>query len=174
MQKQLSFLPKIALEHGGEVRRGKRKITRPIDPKRPLHVVLRAPRARGKWSMLHARHRKKVEVLVQQSSRKFGVRVYRCANVGNHLHLLVQTRRRRDFQNFLRFLTGSIAFAITGTRKGRPIGRFWEKLAYSRIVSWGREFETVTTYFIKNLFEAAGFPEIRAPGAKVIRLRLRP
>ena len=124
--------------------------------------------------MLHPRHCKRVESLVHTAARRFGIRVYRYANVGNHLHLLVQTRKSRDFQNFLRFLTGAVAFAVSGARKGNPIGRFWEKLAYTRIVSWGREFETVTAYFIKNLFEAAGFPEARVPGVKVMRFKMRP
>jgi hypothetical protein len=45
---------------------------------------------------------------------------------------------------------------ITGARKANPAGKFWDHLAYSVIVNWGRHFRKVTDYVIKNLFEAAG------------------
>lgn len=159
--RQLSFLPSLKvhtnLDHGGDIRQGKRKVQRPFDPKRPLHVVLRASRARGEWSMLRPQHEGRIQREIEKLSKRYGVKVYRSVNVGNHLHLLIQARKRKDFQSFLRVLTGAIAFLITGTRKGLPVGRFWDKLAYSRIVSWGREFETLAKYFVKNLFESKGF-----------------
>lgn len=43
---------------------------------------------------------------------------------------------------------------VTGARKGRPVGRFWTGLAYSRVVEWGREFKSVTRYVLLNAFEA--------------------
>jgi len=61
-------------------------------------------------------------------------------NVGNHLHLLARARRRADFQSFLRDLGGSLAIAVTGARKGNRIGRFWDKLAWSRVVAIPPEF----------------------------------
>jgi len=57
---------------------------------------------------------------------------------------------------------------ITGARKGSPVAQstdsqeystkrgFWDRLAYTRIVSWGRDLGNLEQYFIKNLFEAAG------------------
>ena len=52
-QRQLSFLPSFkslntALKHGGDVRKGRRKVARPVDPKRPIHLVLTSSRAHSR------------------------------------------------------------------------------------------------------------------------------
>jgi REP element-mobilizing transposase RayT len=154
---QLSFLPKIRLTHGGAKTQGKRKIARPIDPKRPLHVVLKSSRAKGEWSMLHPKKAKHVDTRSQAIAKKWGIRIYRQANVGNHIHFLLSTPSRRAFQGFLRELSGTLAMLITGAHKGNPVGKFWDQLAYSAVVQWGRHFRNVTDYVIKNLFESAGF-----------------
>lgn len=169
--KQLSFLPRLQPEHGGELVRGRRKTARAIDPKASMHIVLRSTRARGEWSMLSARNRDRVDTLVRRIAARHGQRLYRYANVGNHLHLLVKTPTRRVFQRFLKDLTGSIACLVTGAKNSNPIqGRFWDRLAYTRIVRWGRDFKNIELYFIKNLFEAAGLltKKAKALGLTVI------
>ena len=144
------------LEHGGSTRLRKRKETRFIDVKSPLHVVLRASRARAEWSMLKPKNRHHIDALTRRLSAKYKIKIYRFANVGNHLHLLVKTPEKTAFKNFLRELAGQIAILVTGACKGNPVGRFWDLLAYSRVVSWIRDFKTVERYIIKNLFEAEG------------------
>jgi REP element-mobilizing transposase RayT len=128
-----------------------------MDPKRPLHVTLRATQARGARSMLNRRFKARIFILVHESAKKYGVKVYRFTNVGNHLHLLVLTPSRQAFQSFLRVIAGGISFLVTGTRKGRRLTRrFWDKLAYSRVISWGSEFRRARTYLAKNLLESLG------------------
>jgi hypothetical protein len=159
--RQLSLLPATPLVHGHDLRKGRRKIARPIDPKRPMHVVLRATQARGEWSMLRRRNKTRIFLLAHEKARRFGVRIYRFSNVGNHLHLLVLPGSREGFQNFLRSTTGAIAFLVTGARKGSGLKRrFWDLLAFSRVVSWGREFNVVSVYFAKNLLESLGIPRL--------------
>ena len=160
--RQLNFLKTMnvstRLDHGGDIGKGRRKTMRPFSPKRPLHLVLRSSQARGSRSLLHPKFACKVEQLIQRHSKKYHVQVYRKVNVGNHLHLIVQAKTRKDFQSFLRALTGAIAFLITGACKSNPLSsRFWDKLAYSRVVSWGREFDLLHRYLVKNMFEAHGF-----------------
>ena len=166
--KQLSFLPPAPTEHGGELSRpGKRKTMRPFDRRRPLHLVLRATKARGDWSMLRPDRKPTIEEWAREIAKKYDVRLYRYANVGNHLHLLVLARTRRAFQAFLREFAGRVASAITGGRKAHP-QKFWDMLAYSRVVSWGRDFGNLDLYFVKNLFQAAGIRVAR--GVRVIPL----
>src|SRR4051812_3601385 len=111
--RQLSFLPALKmpseLAHGGELRKGKRKQIRPYDPGRPLHLILKSSRARGEWSMLSQRHSAWIERELYALARRFRVKVYRFVNVGNHLHLLVQAKRKRDFKAFLKAFSGMIA-----------------------------------------------------------------
>jgi REP element-mobilizing transposase RayT len=106
--------------------------------------------------MLKRGTRAGVYQLVHETAEKYGVRVHRFSNVGNHLHLLISTKTRRGFQSFLRVLTGAIALLVTGTRKGNPIGKFWDKLAFSRVLCWGREFRVVEVYVVKNELESLG------------------
>ena len=157
--------------HGGERTHGKRKERRPFDPKQALHVVLRSSRARGAYSMLHPKHCNNIQTLVDRLKARWGVAVYEYANVGNHLHLLIRARSRASWQGFIRELAGGIPIIVTGARKGAGLARtnatntaesakrgFWDELVYTRIVSWGRDFQGVGRYILKNLWEAAGVP----------------
>jgi REP element-mobilizing transposase RayT len=164
-----SFLPGFssktaAISHGGEHAQGKRKIRRPLDPKQALHVVLKSSLARGANSMLHPKHCDHIHDLTQRLAKRWGVRLYRYANVGNHLHLLVKVPSRAIWQRFLKQLAGGIAIIVTGAKKGaalsrNPSGRgFWDSLAFTRIIYFGRDFDRMCRYLIKNLFEAADVP----------------
>lgn len=170
--RQLSFLPRQTTGHGGSLRLGRRKTARPIDPKQAIHIVLRSSRARGEWSMLHRKHQNHVDSAVKKIAHRHTIKIYRYANVGNHLHLLVKTPTLRAFRGFLRDLAGTIAQVVTGAQKTNPIGKFWDHLAYTKIVTWGREFRNLELYFIKNLFEAAGLftRKAKAAGLRVISL----
>lgn len=158
-------------EHGGELSQGKRKTFRPIDPKQALHIVLRSSKAKGQLSMLHPKYCNSIERFVQKTARRWGVKLYRFANVGNHLHLLIQVPTREAWKRFSKELSGGIAQIVTGAQKGAALDRdknpsipesakrgFWDHLLYTRIVSFGRDFNGMCRYIIKNLFEAAGVP----------------
>ena len=159
-----SFTELSRRAHGGNLREGKRKLTRPFDPKKPLHLVLRSTRARREWSLLRAKNVKRTKNLVYREAARAGVKIYQYANAGNHLHLVVRAKRRADLARFLRTTTGLIARVITGAKKGQPKnaalgGRFWDRLAYSRIVEWGREFKRVCEYLVTNELEGLGWWE---------------
>ena len=162
--KQLKFFKKPKLEHGGRINAGKRKIIRPLDSKRALHVVLRSSRARGKWSMLNPQNKNKMLSLLEKTARANGVKVYQFANVGNHLHLVIKFRHRDHFKKFLRSFAGRAAALITGAKKGHGVGKFWDTLAYTRIVEWGRDFISLCEYVTKNLFEGQGGELLTAYG----------
>jgi hypothetical protein len=155
-QKQQNFWKAPARSHGGASAAGKRKTARPIATKKPMLLTLKSSRARGSWSF--HRFEREIDGRMNTLARKFRVRIYRSVNVGNHLHLVVRAASRREFQNFLRVLTQAIAFLVTGARKGNAVGKFWDALACSRIVEWGKDWENVKRYLEKNRIEAAGVP----------------
>ena len=95
-----------------------------------------------------------VREMLRRYTRRYGIRVYEFANAGNHLHILVRAKCRVALQNFLRVFAGLLARRMTGARKARPIGRFWDMLAYSRVMSWGRDFFGVRAYVLQNELEA--------------------
>src|SRR5439155_15975924 len=76
----------VRTAHGGAVRRGRRKLERPVSTRRPMHVVLSSARARGPWSL--RKHQGAVRDALREMAQRFGVRIYEFANVGSHLHLL--------------------------------------------------------------------------------------
>jgi REP element-mobilizing transposase RayT len=173
--KKQSYLPgfdkKANISHGGDLSRGKRKTFRPIDPKQALHVVMRSSKAKGQFSMLHPKHCNGIEKFVHKTAKRWGVRVHRFANVGNHLHLLIQVPTKEAWRCFSRELSGGIAQIVTQAQKGSALSRtndpsmpesakrgFWDHLVFTRIVSFGGDFQGVARYLIKNLFEAAGVP----------------
>ncbi len=97
--------------------------------------------------------------LLRKAATAHSITIFRFQNVGNHLHLLIKTRRRsrpeakRDLQRFLKQFAGEVAFRVTEAIQGEPKS-YWEKLVYSRIVSCGRDYTRVSAYFLKNFLEA--------------------
>jgi REP element-mobilizing transposase RayT len=152
--RQLSLIPKPSKEHGGTTRLGKRKIARPLTTKKPLHVIFRATKARGLLSFMHRKNKADIHILLLDTAKRFGIRIDRYENVGNHIHLVMQGKKRAQIQAFLRVFPQRVMFHVTGACKGNPQGRFFDYIAYSRVVEWGREFKIVTTYLLKNALEA--------------------
>ena len=169
--KQLSWIPKTKSkkEHGGSLAVGKRRVTRPLNIKQSHHITLKSIYAVGPRSLF--RHKKLILSLMKKNASRFQVKVYEYAIQGNHIHMLVKAQSREGLQNFFRVLAGHSAQRILkdnplhkdagcasnrgvqkiGCRKNQRV--FWSYLVYSRVVSWGREFKTVTTYIQKNTLE---------------------
>lgn len=69
--------------------------------------------------------------ILNACAKRYGIRVYRFVNVGNHLHLLVKCQARaysnakKDFQSFTREFAGAVAFDpfaddLAGAMSGAP------------------------------------------------------
>lgn len=182
--RQFSFLPKTKYEHGGFWALGSRRSKRPVDIKRPIHVVLRSDLARGNRSL------RKNELVVIRALEKYGqrfrVRVYERAVCGNHIHLFLKAKTKKDLQNFFRVFAGQVAQeilrryplqkgeakAFSGLRGGTPMHRknqrtFWSLVVYSRLASWGREFKDVSKYVLQNAREAAGLVAYKKTKARI-------
>lgn len=144
-------------EHGSDLRKGRRKTIRPLDPRKLVHIVLKSTQARDEKSLLSRRHITAVDDLLVTGARKHHIRLKQRVNVGNHVHLLVMFQHRRDFKAFLREITGRIAMRVTGAGKTRQLRTpFWDDRPYTRVVEWGRDLAQLTRYFVKNLFESQG------------------
>jgi hypothetical protein len=151
---QTNFWKKPKEMHGGSLAKGKRKKARVLLEKKPMHLTFKSSRARGAWSM----HKRAdgIEALVYETAERFNVRIDMYSNVGNHLHLVAQGKKRFLFQNFLRVVAQRVMFLVTGACKGNPQGTFWDGLVHSRVVYWGKDFDRLQDYFYKNDLEGAG------------------
>lgn len=114
--------------------------------------------ARGERSMRHKRNRKVVDGIVRRQASLWGIRIYKYANVGNHLHLLLRPRSRRRYKGFVRAVSGLIARTILRAQRGKAKGiKFWQARPYTRIVRWGQDFVRSKRYVELNIKEAMGF-----------------
>lgn len=157
MKHQPSFkFARYSLAHGDEKSKGKRKVMRPLDPKKPLHLILKSARAQGAWSFLQPRFKAEISSILYSQAHRWGLEIMSFANVGNHLHLLVKFPSRKAFQAFLKVVTGRIAMRITKARKGYSVGRFWDRIAFTRVVQWGRDLRSISNYLVKNFVEPLG------------------
>ncbi len=159
--KQLNFFKTQSLEHGGALRKGKRKIIRPISTSHPIHLVYRSSKARARLSFLNFSSR--IDKILSQQGQKFGLTIYKTANSGNHLHVVIRGKKRTGIQKFFISTTALIARLVTGAKKGKKFGKFWDHPLYSRVVSsWKREFQDVKDYLVQNTLETLGLIPYRA------------
>lgn len=142
--------------HGGSLAYGRRKEKRPLSFKRPVHLVLRASKARGAWNLL--RHERKVDALLRIQARRHHVRVQNYVNVGNHLHIKLRVYSRESFGAFLKSFAALLARKVTGARRGRALvgstKKFWDGLAFTRILYHSIEEKLLARYFTANNIEA--------------------
>jgi len=142
---------------GTQMGKSNPKKARTVNSRQGLHIVLRSRYARGARSFLV--RAREIEALLKDVGARTGVKVYRVANAGNHLHLLVKFLNRRALQRFLRAVTGIIARITLGAQKGSPSAlkegeSFWDARPFTRIVAWGRDFDRVKNYLRLNRLEA--------------------
>ena len=76
-------------------------------------------------------------------------------NVGNHLHLKLKPLSQDSLKNFLKSVTGLIARRVTGAKRGRRFGSFWDGLAFSRVLRSSAEELYLKGYFKANRIQRA-------------------
>lgn len=126
-----SFRP--GSRHGGATALGRRKSRRPLSCRRPLQVVLSAARVPTRLGLSSKQNAAWARTIIGRQSRKFGVKVASYSLIDNELHLICRISSRVGFQNFLRSSTALIARKLTGARKGKSFGKFWDGLALTQI-----------------------------------------
>lgn len=145
-------------EFGGALLKGNPREQRPISIKRSMHLVLRSTLAKGEHSFLNRSRAKQIQTLIHRLGDQMGVKVYRFANSGNHLHLIVMPRSREAFKSYIKAISGLIARLTLGVERGKSKGlKFWDARPWTRIIEWGRDFRSVALYLTQNTLEALGF-----------------
>lgn len=150
------FSEKIVKEFGGNLSssKGKRKTARPLTFSKPMHLVLKSAKARGKYAFSPTDHR--ITRLIQKMGRRFGVKIYSSAQNWSHIHLVIRIKDRNSYRAFIRSLTGAMVLKLKA-EKG-----FFDLTPYTKIASWGRQFRNLKVYTQKNEFQALGLVSPRA------------
>jgi hypothetical protein len=126
----------------------RRKTKRPLIPGAITHLVLKSSKATGDLSFY--KHKKVVHSLLKERSAKFFVEILDYVNTGNHLHLKVRFKDVERFQNFLRTFAALLARKLTKAHRGNSFGRFWDGLAYTRVLLSKIEELGLRIYFEGN------------------------
>jgi hypothetical protein len=152
---QLEFLPKNQLKdikcrtHGGEHLKKRRKIERPLRINKIHHVVFKSRKATAKHLSFYT-HKVVVAALLKERGRKYFIEIIDWVNMGNHLHLKVRFKDKVRFKNFLRTFAALLARKITKAHRGNPFGKFWDGLAYTRVLLTAFEELGLRGYFEAN------------------------
>jgi REP element-mobilizing transposase RayT len=114
----------------------------------------------------------RIRELLRELGQRHGIKIFEYSNGGDQIHLLLRAKSRAGFQAFLRAFAGLTARLVTGAKKGKPSGKFWDALTYSRVLTWGKEFDALRELLAKGDLEALRsqvFPKKRprtSPSAK--------
>jgi REP element-mobilizing transposase RayT len=129
------------------------KSKRPLDSKMPIHLVLRANQSVLRLPKTF----KIVNAQTERICKRHGVKLYRYANVGNHLHLLIKIRNVKSWAAFIRALTGRVAQLTSAMLKSSKKS-FWNQRPFTRIVrGWNKAYRTIQDYIHLNQLEVEGF-----------------
>lgn len=136
-----------------------RKVPRPFDRKKLVHVVLKARLGRALWFTRFSRiHRE----IIENAADRYNVTLKDLAIHHDHFHLLYSAKSRELNVQFLRFLSAEIGRQHARLRRqiGLKSQKLWVQRPFSRLVSWGRRsVQSVLNYIHRNRQEALGFVE---------------
>jgi REP element-mobilizing transposase RayT len=177
--KQLSLFKSELKHFGGALLHGRRRKSRPLNRKDPIHLVIRSSWAGAipQTSLTHRSNSGAIRKILNQYGKKYGVRLYQIAIVSNHIHLVLRIPHTGAYRNFIRVVTGAIAEHVMrrqsfklfkqwvlqagDPRRAKEIQgkgqRFWQFRPFTRILNWGRDYRTCMRYLVQNRLEALGF-----------------
>lgn len=153
--KQLEFQNSSFLKpkdsFGGSLLKGNPRQARPLDSKLPILLTLRARRSVLRLPKTFGL----VEAIIDHTAKKYGIKIFKRANVGNHIHMTIQVNPWL-WARFIRELTGRIAQVIKDM--GIAVERgFWLYRPHTRIVrGWKKAFQIALAYVELNQLEALG------------------
>lgn len=151
--KQMTFFT-IPKSFGGELLLNTRKDYRPITSQKPIHLVMRSQVVLKHGSF--KKHEALTRDLIHTFAETYNIKIYRLAVCSNHLHFVLRYQDKKEFQNFLRVISGQIAQKITN-EKG-----FWLHRPFTRVLEWGRDFERVLNYTEQNILETDGLIDYKS------------
>lgn len=199
MSSQLQFSQsklhwKHRYSHGGVLRQRRAgRGARPLSSRESLHLVFKANRDSIRGGFRSHRRFFVIHQILQQYQAKFYIKVAQSSIQGDHIHLLIRTSRRSNYQSFFRVVSGQIAqrfekegllsLQVTNTPKGRkaksenqsvtdtPRRKLWKHRPFTRVVKGWRAYRIVREYILLNEKEALGLIPYRKERLKGLSSR---
>jgi len=159
-----SFQNNYKKEFGGSLLYGKRKSARPLSTKKPIHLILKCTGKR-----IFSPTDRKLENLIRHQSNKYGIKIYEVALNWTHVHLLIKLPSRDAYVAFIRTVTSLIVHFVSKSKgfvsktngvnlktKDLDLKSIFDLRPYTKILSWGKQFQRVVEYIELNILEALG------------------
>lgn len=151
---------------------------RPLSTRQPLHLVLKARKEKIKYGLRTWKRYALIHFLLQKYAHKFFVKIEQVSIQGDHIHLLIRTSRRSNYQSFFRVFAGQIAQQFqkqglltwdlgtkakscvtdtpqaTNTKTGVSTKGLWLHRPWTRVVVGRRAWKIVQDYVRLNEQEA--------------------
>jgi REP element-mobilizing transposase RayT len=143
-QTNFNFIKDYKKEFGGSLLTGKRKSKRPLTTKSPIHLILKTDGRK-----LLSPKVKTLEKIVRNECHKRKIRIYDLSLNWNHMHMLIQLSDKQSYIGFIRNITSKMVLFLGGGAKG--LFRF---RPYTKIISWGKQFDQTYRYQKLNKLEA--------------------
>ncbi len=98
---------------------------------------------------------RKLENLIRNQASKYGIKVYELALNWTHVHLLIKLPSRDAYVAFIRTVTSLIVRFVSKV-KDMDLKSIFDLRPYTKILSWGKQFQRVVDYIELNTLEALG------------------
>lgn len=167
---QLSFQKTIwkhRFAHGGSLRNlAKGRGARPLSSREPLHLVFKIDKAKLCGGLRGNKSQKIIKYLMRKYAKKFFVRIDQFTIQHDHIHIILRSPRRRNFQSFFKVIAGQIAQVfqkegllrsdegMTGAPKHGT--GLWKHRPFSRVIRGWKAYGIVRDYLLLNELEALG------------------
>jgi REP element-mobilizing transposase RayT len=135
---------------GGEHLKHKRKSQRPLDFKKTTHLVLRLKPLLP--SLMNPRD-KNLRKGFYKIADKYNIKVYQLVFNHTHLHTAILMPDRQAYVSFIRELTSKLVSYFSKITKVR-FKKIFLNRPFTRIVEWGKGFQKLMSYFVKNEIES--------------------
>ena len=149
-QYSFGFFGDFKKEFGGDLNLGKRKNARPLSVKAPLHLNLKSTTHR-----LFNPYNRTLEKTLRSLAGKYHIKIYDLAFNWSHIHLVISIPSRDAYKEFIRTLTAALV-RVLSKQKGLNLKGLFDLCPYTKILSWGRQFENAVGYMTTNQLEALG------------------
>jgi REP element-mobilizing transposase RayT len=173
LAKQTTFF-KMNLSHGGLLRNQRKgRGVRPLSTKESIHLVFKLNQQLLRHRTLRsAKGFALTNRIIKKYAAYFYVKIEQLSLQNDHIHALIRTSRRSQYQNFFRVVAGQIAQQferegmlvtqrVTDTHAGRSKDvtkaiSLWKYRPFTRVVRGWKAYKIVISYIQLNEQEVTG------------------
>ena len=98
---------------------------------------------------------RQIEKLIRGEASRFKIKLFNVALNWSHVHLLIRIPNRKSYVGFVRSLNSKLVRLLSSVLK-KNMTKIFTLRPYTKILTWGKQFEIVIDYHFLNQQEARG------------------